>query len=279
MTITIKGALHISIDILQRNYVQTCGSGDQAIVFAHGFGCDQNMWRYIVPHFSKQYQVVLFDYVGSGRSQLDQYDPVKYNDLQGYATDVIEVLEAMQLNQVIFVGHSVSGMIGLLASIRKPELFKQLIMLGPSPRYMNDLPDYFGGFDKSDIEELLTMMQMNFIGWASYLAPIVMQNADRKELAEELERTFCSRDPHIARQFAEVTFMSDCRANLPLATVPTLILQCSDDSIAPVEVGNYLHKQLKHSSLAQMEAKGHYPQLSHPQETIALISQYLAKCG
>ena len=269
----------MAIDILQRNFVKTFGTGSQAIVFAHGFGCDQDMWRYIYPHFEEQYKVVLFDYVGSGRSQLDAYDPAKYNDLQGYATDVIEVLEALQLEQVIFVGHSVSGMIGMLASIRKPELFNQLIMLGPSPRYMNDLPNYYGGFEKKDIEELLTMMQMNFIGWASYLAPIVMQNADRKELAEELERTFCSRDPHIARQFAEVTFMSDCRASLPLATVPTLILQCSDDSIAPVEVGNYLHQQLQNSTLAQMEAKGHYPQLSHPQETIELISQYLGKCG
>jgi len=265
----------MTIDIQVRNNVKVFGNGEQPIVFAHGFGCDHEMWRYIVPSFEDNYRVVLFDYVGSGESQLTYYNRDKYNSLQGYADDVIDIMESLNLQNAIFVGHSVSGMIGMLASIRKPEHFERIVMLGPSPRYMNDLPDYYGGFEKHEIEELLNMMEMNFIGWASYLAPIVMQNADRKELSEELEKSFCSRDPHIARQFAEVTFMSDCRQDLIEASIPTLILQCSDDSIAPVEVGDYLHAHLKNSTLQHMCARGHYPHLSHPEETTQLIKQYL----
>ncbi|WP_336765125.1 alpha/beta fold hydrolase [Paenibacillus sp. USHLN196] len=265
----------MTIDVLVRNNVKVLGSGSQTIVFAHGFGCDQDMWRYIVPAFSENYRVILFDYVGSGESQINYYDAVKYNNLEGYARDVLEIMEALELRDTIFVGHSVSSMIGMLASIRNPKYFKQIVMLGPSPRYVNDLPSYYGGFDRNDIDELLEMMQMNFIGWASYLAPIVMNNPERKDLAEELEKSFCSRDPHIARQFAEVTFLSDCRIDLDQATVPTLILQCSEDSIAPVEVGDYLHAHLKNSRLQQMTAKGHYPHLSQPEETIRMIKDYL----
>lgn len=264
------------IDILARNNVNVLGHGPKTIVFAHGFGCDQNMWRYIAPSFENDYRVVLFDYVGSGRSQLDHYDAVKYNELQGYAQDVLDVLESLGLKDTVFVGHSVSSMIGLLAANRAPELFERLVMIGPSPCYLNDPPGYFGGFDREQIEDLLTMMQMNFIGWASYMAPIAMQNPERRELTDELEATFCSRDPHIARQFAEVTFLSDNRAALGQASVPSLILQCSDDSIAPIEVGNYLHDHLPGSTLQLMSAKGHYPQLSHPEETTERIMQYLA---
>ncbi|WP_339297615.1 alpha/beta hydrolase [Paenibacillus sp. FSL R5-0623] len=265
----------MTIDVLVRNNVKVLGSGSQTIVFAHGFGCDQDMWRYIVPAFSENYRVILFDYVGSGESQINYYDAVKYNNLEGYAQDVLEIMEALELRDTIFVGHSVSSMIGMLASIQNPKYFKQIVMLGPSPRYVNDLPSYYGGFDRNDIDELLEMMQMNFIGWASYLAPIVMNNPERKDLAEDLEKSFCSRDPHIARQFAEVTFLSDCRIDLDQATVPTLILQCSEDSIAPVEVGDYLHAHLKNSRLQQMTAKGHYPHLSQPEETIRMIKDYL----
>ncbi|MGG4399395.1 alpha/beta hydrolase [Paenibacillus amylolyticus] len=265
----------MTVDILVRNNVKVLGAGSQTIVFAHGFGCDQDMWRYIIPGFMENYRVVLFDYVGSGESQINYYDAIKYSNLQGYAQDVLEVMEALELKDTIFVGHSVSSMIGMLASIQNPKYFKKIIMLGPSPRYVNDLPNYYGGFDRNDIDELLEMMQMNFIGWASYLAPIVMNNPERKELTEELEKSFCSRDPHIARQFAEVTFLSDCRIDLEQATVPTLILQCSDDSIAPVEVGDYLHAHLKNSRLQQMTAKGHYPHLSQPEETIRMIKDYL----
>lgn len=196
----------MTIDVLERNNVKVMGTGSKTIVFAHGFGCDQDMWRYMVPSFVDNYRIVLFDYVGSGKSQIHNYDSQKYNDLEGYAQDVLDVMETLDLRDAIFVGHSVSSMIGMLASIHDSKYFERIVMLGPSPRYVNDLPDYYGGFDKRDIEELLAMMEMNFIGWASYLAPIVMQNNERKELSEELEKSFCSRDPHIARQFAEVTF-------------------------------------------------------------------------
>lgn len=266
----------MAIDILLRNNVKVFGKGDQPIIFAHGFGCDQDMWRYIVPSFEEDYRVILFDYVGSGESQRQYYQSDKYSDLHGYAQDVIEIMETLNLRNAIFVGHSVSSMIGMLASIRDSKYFERIIMLGPSPRYLNDLPDYYGGFNRNEIDELLHMMQMNFIGWASYLAPIVMQNSDRKELSDELEKSFCSRDPYIARQFAEVTFLSDCRDNLVQASIPTLILQCSDDSIAPIEVGDYLHSHLKNSTLRHMAATGHYPHLSHPEETTQLIQQYLA---
>ncbi|MDN8588448.1 alpha/beta hydrolase [Chryseobacterium mucoviscidosis] len=265
----------MTVDVLVRNNVKVLGTGGQTIVFAHGFGCDQDMWRYIVPSFMDNYRVVLFDYVGSGQSQIDYYDADKYSSLQGYAQDVLEIMEALNLRDVVFVGHSVSSMIGMLASIQAAEYFRRIVMLGPSPRYVNDLPNYYGGFDRRDIDELLEMMQMNFVGWASYLAPIVMQNPERKELTVELEKSFCSRDPHIARQFAEVTFFSDCRDDLERASVPTLILQCSDDSIAPVEVGDYLHAHLKNSRLLQMTAKGHYPHLSQPEETSRFIKDYL----
>lgn len=196
----------MTVDILLRNNIKVLGTGSQTIVFAHGFGCDQDMWRYIVPSFIDNYQIVLFDYVGSGDSQIKYYDSQKYSDLQGYAQDVLDIMEALDLRNTIFVGHSVSSMIGMLASIRSPQYFERIVMLGPSPRYVNDLPSYYGGFDKRDIDELLDMMQMNFIGWASYMAPIAMQNPERGDLTEELEKAFCSRDPHIARQFAEVTF-------------------------------------------------------------------------
>ncbi|CAI6086437.1 alpha/beta fold hydrolase [Cohnella sp. JJ-181] len=262
-------------DIVARNNVNVLGRGEQPIVFAHGFGCDQDMWRYIVPGFEADHRVVLFDHVGSGRSRLQSYDTRKYGDLQGYAEDVNEIMEALDLRDAIFVGHSVSSMIGLLASVREGSRFKQIVMIGASPRYVNDPPGYYGGFDASEIQDLLRMMEMNFVGWASYLAPIAMQNPDREELTEELERSFCSKDPHIARQFAEVTFLSDCRAALARMPVPSLILQCAEDSIAPIEVGNYLHDHLKDSTLRLMQAKGHYPHLSHPEETTTLIRQYI----
>ncbi|QJD88209.1 alpha/beta fold hydrolase [Cohnella herbarum] len=261
--------------ILSRNNVTIVGKGERPMVFAHGFGCDQEMWRHVAPAFEEDYKVILFDYVGSGKSNLNDYDPGRYGHLNGYAQDVLEIAESLDLRDAVFVGHSVSGMIGTLASIRNSDYFGQLIMLGPSPRYLNDLPDYLGGFDRNDILELLTMMEMNFTGWASYLAPIVMNNPERGELAVELERTFCSRDPAIARQFAEVTFFSDCREQLEKVTVPSLILQCSEDSIAPKEVGDYLHAHLKNSTLKLMRAKGHYPHLSHPEETVQLITEYL----
>ncbi|TVY03262.1 alpha/beta fold hydrolase [Cohnella terricola] len=265
----------MAASVFDRNNVRISGKGERPILFAHGFGCDQEMWRYVASEFEQNYRVILFDYVGSGRSDLNHYDPAKYGQLSGYAQDVLEIAKELDLRKAIFVGHSVSGMIGTLASIAEPDLFGRLILIGASPCYLNDVPDYYGGFEKKDIEELLTMMEMNFTGWASYLAPIVMNNPERGELAGELEKSFCSRDPAIARQFAEVTFYADCRRELDKVTVPSLILQCSEDSIAPKEVGDYLHAHLKGSTLKVMQAKGHYPHLSHPEETTRLIKEYL----
>lgn len=262
-------------DVMVRNNVKVLGEGERTIVFAHGFGCDQNMWQYITPAFAKEFRIVLFDYVGSGNSDITSYTTEKYSNLNGYKQDVLDVMDSLGLNHVIFVGHSVSSMIGMLASIERPAYFDRLIMIGPSPRYLNEGEEYTGGFEKSDITELLDMMEMNFLGWASYLAPIAMNNPELPILTQDLERSFISNDPVIAREFAEATFLSDHRRDLAEATVPTLIMQCSDDSIVPIEVGEYLHRHLKNSTLRLMEAKGHYPHISHPEETIELIQQFL----
>ena len=246
------------------------------MMFAHGFGCDQNMWRFVAPSFENDYKIVLFDYVGAGKSDLSAYDGRRYGSLEGYAQDVLDVCEALDLHDVIFVGHSVSGMIGALAALRQPERFDKLIMVGPSPRYINDPPDYVGGFNREDIEGLLEMMDKNFLGWANYLAPAIMKNPDHPEFSRELEESFCSTDPRIARQFAEVTFFSDNRSDLPRLRVPALIMQCSEDIIAPLEVGHYMRDALPGSTLRVMRATGHCPHVSHPDETIEVIKEYLA---
>lgn len=258
-----------------RNNVTVLGKGTQPILFAHGFGCDQNVWRFITSAFETDYKIILFDYVGCGKSDLQAYSPERYSELKGYAQDVLDVCTELDLRDVIFVGHSVSGVIGLLASLQDPQRFSRLVLVAPSPCYLNDLPDYRGGFDRRDIEELLDLMDKNYIGWASFMAPVIMQNAEQPELAGELEASFCSTDPVIMRRFAEATFFSDNRSDLPKATVPSLILQCSDDAIAPAEVGHYLHHHLRQSSLQIMQATGHCPHMSHPEETIQLIQTYL----
>jgi len=261
-------------DILSRNNVRVSGRGTQPMLFAHGFGCDQNMWRFVAPAFEDDYRVVLFDYVGSGRSDLSAYDGARYATLDGYAQDVLDVVHALDLRDVVFVGHSVSGMVGVLAANREPERFARLVLIGPSPRYVND-PPYVGGFERGDIEGLLDMMEHNYIGWASFLAPAIIKNPDRPELGEELTESFCSTDPVIARRFAEATFLSDNRDDLPRLRVPSLILQCSDDMVAPDEVGEYVHRRTPGSTLRVMKATGHCPHMSHPEETIELMREYL----
>src|SRR3954447_25939620 len=223
-------------DVLSRNNVKVSGSGTQPMIFAHGFGCDQTMWRFVTPAFEADYRVILFDYVGSGKADVSAYDPDRYATLDGYAQDVLDICAALDLHDVIFVGHSVSSMIGVLAANRAPERFSRLVMVGPSPRYINDT-GYVGGFERADIEGLLDLMDKNYIGWANFLAPVVMKNGERPELTKELHDSFCSTDPKITRRFAETTFFSDNRADLPRLRVPALILQCSEDAIAPVEVG------------------------------------------
>jgi len=245
------------------------------MVFAHGFGCDQNMWRFITPAFENDYRIVLFDYVGSGHSDLKAYDRARYGTLDGYAEDLLDVCRALDLRDAIVVGHSVSGIVAVLAAKREPSRFSQLVLIGPSPRYINDT-DYVGGFDRADIDGLLETMEKNYIGWANYLAPAIMANPDRPELAGELAESFCSTDPIIARRFAEVTFLSDNRDDLADVSVPSLILQCSADIIAPPEVGEYVHRHLPLSTLRVMEATGHCPHMSHPEETIRTMQEYLS---
>ncbi len=262
-------------NILLRNNVKVFGEGKKTLLFAHGFGCDQNMWRFITPAFENNYRIVLFDYVGSGKSDINAYTTEKYSNLNGYAQDILDVCAALALTEVIFVGHSVSSMIGMLAGIQSPDIFDKLVLVCPSPCYINDLPDYVGGFERQDIEELLDIMEKNYIGWASFLAPMVMKNEDQPELTQELEASFCSTDPVIASCFAHATFYSDNRSDLPKVKVPSLILQCAEDAIAPTEVGHYLHQHLPDSTLQLMKATGHCPHLSHPEETIHLMKEYL----
>jgi sigma-B regulation protein RsbQ len=261
-------------DVLTRNNVNVFGRGTQPMLFAHGFGCDQNMWRLITPAFEDDYKIVLFDYVGSGKSDLAAYDPERYGTLNGYAQDVLDVVRALDLRDVVLVAHSVSSMVAVLAANQEPDRFERLVLIGPSPRYINDAP-YVGGFEKADIDGLLDMMDRNFIGWANFLAPAIMKNADRPELGEELTTSFCSTDPVVARRFAEATFLSDNRADLPRVRVPSLILQCSEDMVAPLEVGDYLHRTMPDSTLRVMKATGHCPHMSHPDETIQLMKEYL----
>ena len=263
-------------DVLVRNNVKVSGKeSGQPMLFAHGFGCDQTMWRYVTPAFERDYKIVLFDYVGSGKSDSSAYDFARYSSLNGYAQDVLEIRTALDLHDVIFVGHSVSSMVGVLAANRDPGRFSRLVMIGPSPRYIND-DGYVGGFNRPDIEGLLELMDKNYIGWANFLAPVVMKNAERPELTEELHESFCSTDPKITRRFAETTFFADNRADLPDVRVPSLIMQCSEDAIAPLEVGNYLHATLPQSTFRLLKATGHCPHISHPQETIEAMKTYLA---
>jgi sigma-B regulation protein RsbQ len=263
-------------NIIHRNNVKISGSGSQPIVFAHGYGCDQAMWRMVSPSFENDYKVVLFDYVGAGMSDLDAYDPERYSNLEGYAQDVVDVCEALDLNDVILVGHSVSSMICLLAARKISNRISKLIMICPSPRYLNDAPNYVGGFERADIEGLLDMITRNQPGWANYLAGVVAKNPDQPALAQELEASFCAMDPPIAKRFAEATFLSDNRSDLVDFDKPCLILQCQEDSVAPLAVGNYLHQHLRNSQLMQMKATGHCPHMSHPEETIELMKNYLS---
>jgi len=263
-------------NILERNYVHSSGSGNRAIMFAHGLGCDQTVWKNIVPIFEPDYRVVIFDYVGSGRSDKSAYSPDRYSSLYGYAQDVIDICEALEITEIIFVGHSVSGMIGALTAIQRPELIDKLIMIGSSPHYLNET-DYYGGFEEEEIDELLDMMETNYLEWSKYLAPIAMQD---DEHVSEFETLLNANDRVIVRQFAEVTFRSDHRKDLQKIPVTTLILQTSRDAIAPTEVGMFLHEQIPNSELVTMEtAKGHNPHISHPEETALEIRRFIDKTG
>ncbi len=264
------------VNVIKRNHVRVVGQGNETWLFAHGFGCDQTMWRRVESLFAGR-RAVLFDYVGSGGSDYDAYRPERYSTLDGYATDLLEVVEATAAGPVTLVAHSVSAMIGVLAARRRPEWFSRLILIGPSPCYLNDGAGYSGGFERADIEGLIGMLDRNPLGWAGFLAPLVMQNATRPELTEELRTSFCAMDPQIARRFAEATFFSDNRLDLPAVKTPTLILQCSEDAIAPERVGDFVHEHISGSVLKRLKATGHCPHMSHPDETIAAIESWVRR--
>jgi sigma-B regulation protein RsbQ len=264
------------MNVAQRNNVVEHGIPDgRPIVFAHGFGCDQNMWRFVWPAFADEHRVILFDHVGAGGSDASAYDRERYGSLHGYAQDVLEICRELDLTDVVFVGHSVSAMIGALAAAEQPERFSRLVLVGPSPRYIDDDP-YVGGFTREDIDGLLDSMDSNYLGWSSAMAPVIMGNDERPELGEELTNSFCRADPEIARHFARVTFTSDNRDDLARVRTPSLVLQCTDDAIAPVAVGEYVDAQLADSRLVLLEASGHCPNLSAPEETIAAIEAFLS---
>jgi len=245
------------------------------MIFAHGYGCDQAMWRFITPAFQDTHRLVLFDHVGAGQSDLSAYNRSKYSTLRGYAEDVLEICRELDLKDAIFVGHSVSSMIGVLAAIAEPSRFQRLVLIGPSPCYIND-GDYVGGFNRTDIDGLLESLESNYLGWSSSMAPAIMGNPERPELGTELTNSFCRTNPEIARHFARVTFLSDNRADLPKVKVRSLILQCSDDLIAPEAVGRYLHQQLADSELRVLKATGHCPHLSAPEETVEAMRAFLS---
>lgn len=260
---------------LRRNNVRLAGRVDgPPMMFAHGFGCDQHMWRYVAPAFEADHRVVLFDHVGAGGSDLSAYDPDRYATLDGYAADVLEICAELDLDDVVFVGHSVSSMIGVLAANREPGRFAKLVLVGPSPRYV-DVDGYVGGFGRRDIEELLESLESNYLGWSRAMAPVIMGRPDRPELGEELTESFCRTDPEIARHFARVTFLSDNRDDLVRVAVPTLVLQCSHDVIAPLAVGEYVHRAIPGSRLVVLSASGHCPNLSAPEETVEAIRAFL----
>ncbi len=259
-------------DVLRRNYVTSLGGGDRALVFVNGFGCDQTIWRAVAPTFAGDHRVVLFDHVGSGRSDAAAYDPRRYASLDGYAADLVEVVEALGLRDVALVGHSVGCTLAIRAALAAPGLFSRLALVAPSPRFLNDPPDYFGGFERSDIDALLDLMGRNFPGWAAALAGMLLEDDEQRR---QLRDMFCGLDPRVARQFAELAFLSDARADLPRVAQPCFVLQCSRDDLVPVAVGEYVSRRLRRGSYALLEAPGHCPHVSHPREVAAHVRSFL----
>jgi sigma-B regulation protein RsbQ len=264
----------MSSNITARNNIKLLGAGTQPIVFAHGYGCNQKMWRFITPAFEKDYRIILFDHVGSGDSDESAYDFEKYSSLNGYAEDLNEICDELQLRRVIFVGHSVSSMIGVLAAAARPELYEKLVLVGPSPCYIND-DDYFGGFTREDIDELIATLESNYLGWSSFITPVIIGNPEMPEYTEELNTSFCTMNPDIAKHFAKVTFLGDNREDLSGVSTPALIIQSHQDVIAPVQVGEYVHEKMPESSFVLLNSYGHCPHLTSPGQVIGSIQSYL----
>ena len=259
-----------------RHNVRVLGRGTTPMVFAHGFGCDQNMWRFITPAFERDYKIILFDYLGHGQSDRTAYDSRRYETLDAYAEDLLSVCRDLDVQHGVFVGHSVSAMIGVLAAAREPQVFDRMVLIGPSPRYVND-DGYVGGFSRADIDGLLDSLDSNYLGWSSTMAPVIMGRPDQPQYGQELTNSFCRTDPEIAKQFARATFLSDNRADLAHVRARCLVLQCSNDVIAPDAVGRYVHEHLPNSEFVQMQATGHCPNLSAPAETIDAMQAFLVR--
>jgi sigma-B regulation protein RsbQ len=260
--------------VIERNNVHVHGAGERAMMFAHGFGCDQNMWRFVAPAFEKDFRIVLFDHVGAGGSDLSAYDKEKYSSLAGYADDVVEIGRELNLKDAVFVGHSVSSMIGVLASQKAPGMFGKLVLIGPSARYIDD-EGYVGGFSAKQIEELLQFLEANHMGWSAQMAPMIMGNPERPELGQELTNSFCRTDPEIAKAFARVTFTSDNRKDLTRVAVPNFVLQCSEDIIASQEVGDLVNQTIPKSRMIVLKATGHCPNLSAPEEVVSAMQTFV----
>lgn len=260
--------------VIERNNVHVRGVGVRGMMFAHGFGCDQNMWRFVAPAFEADFRTVLFDHVGAGGSDLSAYDKNKYSSLAGYADDVVEIGRELGLGDAVFVGHSVSSMIGVLAAEKAPGMFGKLVLIGPSARYIDD-EEYKGGFSAEQIEELLQFLEANHMGWSAQMAPMIMGNPDRPELSQELTNSFCRTDPEIAKAFARVTFTSDNREDLARVAVPTLVLQCSEDIIAGQEVGDFVSRTIPKSRMIVLQATGHCPNLSAPDEVVSAMRTFV----
>ncbi|WP_030547199.1 alpha/beta fold hydrolase [Streptomyces albus] len=260
--------------VLARNNVTVTGRSDGPVVMlAHGFGCDQNLWRLVAPRVAEHCRVVLFDYVGAGKSDPAAWSEKRYSSLDGYAEDVLEICRELDLRQVVFVGHSVSAMVGVLAVAREPERFAKLVLLTPSPRYIDE-GEYRGGFTREDIDELLESLDSNYLGWSAQMAPVIMGNPDRPELGEELTDSFCRTDPEKAGVFARTTFLSDNREDLARVKVPALVIESASDAIAPREVGAYVHQRISGSRLVTLDTLGHCPQLSAPEPTAEAIISF-----
>lgn len=259
--------------------IKSFGSTSSPMLFAHGLGCDQTMWKDVAPAFQDRHQIVLFDLMGFGNSDISHFSYQHYQTLTDYADDFIEVVEETCSEPAVFVGHSVSAMIGVLAACKRPDLFRQLILIGPSACYLNDGESYLGGFEKQDIEGLIDAMQSNYLGWAGQMAPAIMGNSERPELTDTLRESFCRNNPEIARHFAALTFWSDNRSDLAKACTPALVLQCAEDVIAPVQVGKYVADQMPNATFVQLKATGHCPHVSHPSEVIQEIERYVASAN
>ncbi|MYL23199.1 alpha/beta fold hydrolase [Halomonas alkaliantarctica] len=261
--------------IRRRNNVTVRGQGERTLMLAHGFGCDQKMWRFLIPRLERHYTLVLFDYVGSGNSDTSAFDVERYARLEGYAQDILDICEALSLKDVTLIGHSVSSIIGLIACETAPERFSRLVMIAPSPSFQNHPPDYYGGFEQEDLQDLLDLMDMNYIDWANYLAPLVMDKQNGDTLVNELSDSFCSIDPVAAKTFAQATFTADYRHILPDTPCPTLIVQSKHDALAPQHIGHYMHDVMPHSTLLMIDTVGHCPHMSHPRQVLDAVLDFL----